>query len=336
MRSRIILTAVLVLFLSALACQPVLADQLRMNNGDVITGEISKIEDGQVFIKPAYADEFAVALPEVDSIEADQLFDVVLDDGSEAEATFEHGRDGMQALVIDGDTVSVALADVTLAVEPEPWYERTSSAEVNMTMNSGNTDSRNNLIYADTDVRLGDHRHHADLTFRRDETDGVSTKKQDLLRYNYNWLFSDPWYIGATATYERDPIKELDHRYTVGALIGRDIFNEDNRFLSISLGAGYTDEQYFTSSDSGATGLWKLDYTQDLRGGDLAFFHNHTLNYQFFGENNAIFKSNTGFRYSLLGDIYTNVSVRYDYETEPPAGTDNTDTTLVIGLGATF
>ena len=329
------ITIVLLLF-AALACPTVFADQVRMSNGDIITGEISKIEDDKVFIKPSYADEFSVTLAEVVSIEADQVFDVVLDDGSEAEATFTHGGSGMQTLVVDGTPREIALVDVTLAAEPEPWYERSSKAEINMTWNDGNTDSQNTLIYADTALRLGDHRHQGDITFRRDKTDDVYTKKQDLLRYNYNWLFSDPWYLGATATYERDPIKELEHRYTIGALIGRDIFNEDNRFLSISLGAGYTDEEYLTSSDSGATGLWKLDYTQDFRGDDLAFFHNHTLNYQFFGENNAIFKSNTGFRYSLLGDIYANVSIRYDYETEPQDGAENSDTTLVVGLGASF
>jgi ribosomal protein S1 len=44
------------------------ADQLIMKNGDVITGSISKISDGEVYIDPAYADEIAVALDEVASI----------------------------------------------------------------------------------------------------------------------------------------------------------------------------------------------------------------------------------------------------------------------------
>jgi putative salt-induced outer membrane protein YdiY len=336
MYTRIIPVAAAMLLLSALSPQSAFADQVRMSNGDIITGVISKIEDGKVFIKPPYAEEFSVDLPEVTSMEAEKTFEVVLEDGSEVEASFAHGENGMQTLVVDSGPIDIAMADLTLATEPEPYYERASKAEVNMTWNDGNTDSQSNLIYLDTALRMGEHRHQGDLTFRRDKTDDVYTKKQDLLRYNYNWLFANPWYLGATATYERDPIKELDHRYTVGVLMGRDIFNDDNRFLSISLGAGYTDEKFFTSQDSGATGLWALNYTQDFRGGNLGFFHNHTLNYQFFGENNAIFKSNTGFRYDIIGNVYSNVSIRYDYETEPPAGTENADTTLAIGLGASF
>ncbi len=68
----------------------------------------------------------------------------------------------------------------------------------------------------------------------------------------------------------------------------------------------------------------------------MAFFHNHNINYQFYGENNLIFKSNTGFRFDIINDIYTNISLRYDYETEPAAGAENDDTTFVFGVGAKF
>ena len=53
-----------------------------MKNGDIITGNISKIEDGEVYIEPSYADEFSVDLAEVVSIDADQTFEIELEDGS--------------------------------------------------------------------------------------------------------------------------------------------------------------------------------------------------------------------------------------------------------------
>ena len=325
------------LFLAAsLTPAALFADQVIMKNGDVITGDISKIEDDKVFIEPGYADEFSVVLAEVVSIETEQIFEIELDDGAKVDASFAHGQDGMQTLIIDDQQQDIAMADLVLAEEPEAWYDRNSKAEVNMTWNDGNTDSRNNLIYADTSVKLGDHRHYADLTFRRDKTDGEYTKKQDLLNYSYNWLFNEPWYMGATASWESDPIKDLDHRYTLGMIMGRDILNDDNRFLTISAGAGYSEEQYENESESGATGIWDLKYTHDFMEGDFAFFHNHNINYHFYGENNMIFKSNTGFRFDIIDDVYANISFRYDYETEPPEGAENDDTTLVIGVGAKF
>ena len=329
--------AAAVLLLSAIGFSaPAAADQLRMSNGDVISGEVSKIEGGKVFIKPAYADEFSVDLAEVVSVEADQSFTIELDDGQAAEAAFAHGEDGSQLMVVDGEQKSLQLANVSFYVEPDPWYERASKIEGNLTWNDGNTDSQNSLVFADTSIRLGDHRHYADLAFRRDKTDDVYTKKQDLFNYSYNWFFKKPWYTGITASWERDPIKDLEHRYNLGLIVGRDVFNEDGRFLTINFGGGYSEEKYGRLSEDGATALWNLRYTQDFRGGALAFFHNHNINYQLYGDDNIIFRTNTGFTFDIIEGVYANIAVRYDYETEPQQGAENDDTTLVVGVGAKF
>jgi len=312
------------------------ADQLIMKNGDVITGDITRISDGEVLIKPGYSGKFAVEIADVVSIEADKEFAVELTDGSEFNAQFAGARDGEQVLIVDGSPMTVGITDVAEAKEPEDYYHRVSHVDVNATFNGGNTDSQSTLIIADTRLKLGDHRHLAELRFRRDETDGISTKKQDLFSYQYNWLFNAPWYVGATTTFERDPIRDLSHRYTLGALAGRDLLDDSNRFLTISVGAGYSDQQIGGGSDSGSVGLWNLIYEHDFRGGDISFFHKHNLTYQFYGENNAIFKTNTGFQFDIISDIYTKISLRYDYETQPAAGASKNDTTLAIGVGAEF
>jgi putative salt-induced outer membrane protein YdiY len=324
------------LCLSFLLPAAALADQLIMKNGDIITGDISGIADDTVKIKPAYTDEFAVSLAEVASIEADETYDVVLLDGREVEARFAGAQDGRQTLIVDQAPLVVGIADITVAAPPPPYYERVTHIDLNATWRDGNTDSQNTLLYADTRLRMGQHRHLAGLTFAREEQDGIQTKKQDLLNYEYNYLLDGPWYLGATASYERDPIKELDHRYKIGGLVGRDFFNDDVRFLTASLGLGWSEEELGGVTDSGAVGLWKLIYEHKLRGGDLAFFHNHNLDYQFYGANNAIFKSNTGFRFDVFESVYANVALRYDYETEPAPGAKHYDTTLAVGLGAEF
>lgn len=313
-----------------------LADRLVMKNGDTITGDISAIGGDKVTIQPAYSDAFAVNLADVASIEADKVYEVMLQDGREVEARFAGATADQQTLIVEEQPLVVGMADIATAAPPAPYSERVSHVDLNATWNDGNTDSQNTLLFADTRWRLGVNRHLADATFAREEVNGIDTKKQDLLRYEYNRLLGGSWYVGGTASYERDPIKELDHRYTVGALVGRDIFNDNVKFLTASLGVGYSDEELAGVSDSGMVGLWKLIYEHKLSEGALAFFHNHNLNYQFYGNDNAIFKSNTGFRYDILGSLYTSVSLRYDYETEPAPGAKDYDTTLAVGVGAEF
>lgn len=316
---------------------PAFAGQVVLKNGDVITGAVTKVVDGAVYIDPDYAPEFAVDLAEVVSIEGEKTFEVELESGDQVVGTLGRGADGMATVVVDGTPMEVAIADLTQAVEPEPWYSRTSHVDVNLTENSGNTDSSNWLVFADTQLRLGDHRHLGELTFRREKIDGVTTKKQDLFNYNYNWLFSGPWYLGGMLGYERDPIKELDHRYTAGVTLGRDIFDEAHRFLTMSIGAGWSEEEFVGQpKDSGATALWNLRYTQDLFDNRVAFFHNHSINYHLYGDENMIFKSNTGLQFDVYKNIYAKASFRYDYESEPAEGAESEDTTLAIGIGAEF
>ena len=314
-----------------------LADQLVMKNGDVITGDLGKVENNKVFIKPAYAGEFSVDLSEVVSIEAEKVYEVELEGGQEVNAKFAGVTgDGQQTLIVDDAEMNVGLAQLSMAALPQPYYERVSRVDFNMTWNDGNTNNKSNLLFADTRLRMGDHRHLAELTIARDETNDVTTKKQDLARYSYNWLFRTPWYLGATGSYERDPIKDLSYRYMVGALIGRDLFKDSQKFLTFSVGMGYSEQKLAGDTDGGATALWNLIYEHKFRDGRLAFFHNENINYQFYGDNDLIVKTNTGFRFDILANLYASIAFRWDYETEPAPGTKDYDTTLAVGIGAKF
>jgi hypothetical protein len=313
------------------------ADQLVMKNGDVITGDVKKVEDNKVFVKPAYASEFSVNLEEVVSIVAEKVYEVELEDGSEVNAQFAGANEkGEQTLIVDDAEINVGVADLAMAALPRPYYDRVSHADFNATWNDGNTNNQSILFFADTRLRLGEHRHLAELTIARDESNDVTTKKQDLFRYSYNWLFNEPWYMGATASYERDPIKDLSYRYTGGLLIGRDLFRDSRKFLTFSVGMGYTEQKLGGDKDGGANALWNLVYEQKLRDGSLTFFHNENFSYQFFGDNDLILKTNTGFRFDILENLYANVAFRWDYESEPAPGTKDYDTTLAVGVGAEF
>ncbi len=311
-------------------------DRLVMNNGDVITGEIKRLEKGDVYIEPPYTDEFSVSIDDVASIESGETMEVTLEDGSEVSGQFALDSAGAQVVVVDGQTRPLLLSSLTSFDEPRDYFTRDSNIKFSTVTNSGNTDSNANEIYADTLINVGDHRHNMDLTFRRDETDDVTTKEQDLFNYQYGWMFSDPWYVGGSFTYERDPIRDLQHRYVAGLNVGRDIWDDDVKFLTFSIGVGYSEEEIADEANSGAVGLWKLDYTHDLWGGDVSFFHNHSITQNFFAADNTIFKSNTGVRTELFADIYADVTFRYDYETEPAEGASKDDTTLSIGVGASF
>ncbi len=311
-------------------------DRLVMQNGDIITGKISKLIKDEVYIDPAYADEFAVSVADVATIETDETFEVALEDDRRVDARLARGSSGVQLLLIDGEEEATSLDAIGEAVMPQEYYSRTSRIDWGLVSNSGNTETDNNLLYGETLFKVGDHRHNLDLTLRRDETDGVKTKEQDLFNYRYGWMFDDPWFVGGSFTYERDPIRELEYRYVAGANVGREIFNDGVKFMSFSVGVGYSEEEIADVTESGAVGLWAFTYNHNLFSGELEFHHTDSLTQQAYGANNTIFKSVTGFRTEFFRGISAGVSYRYDYETEPAPGASNDDTTLSIGIGAAF
>lgn len=328
----------LFVLLLAIACagNALAQDRLVMKNGDVITGNVSLIDGDDVYIEPSYADEFAVSLADVETIELDEPFEVELADETTSDAaTLTLNSAGEQVLVIDGVERPVSLGEIAEASEPEAYFDWGANVDWNTTINDGNTDSRNTLLFAQGNMKVGDHRHFGDLTFRREEQNGVRTKEQDLLNYAYNWFFNDPWYVGGSFSWERDPIRELDHRYTAGLIVGRDIFDDATKFLTFSIGVGYSDEEIGGVSESGAVGLWNLRYEHAFWDG-VDFFHNQNFSQQFYGNDNLILKTNTGFRFDIINDLYANVSLRYDYETEPAAGASKDDSTFQFGIGYSF
>jgi putative salt-induced outer membrane protein YdiY len=312
------------------------ADQVVMKNGDVISGRISRVDKNEVTIKPSYTKKFAVKRSAVLSIETEEALEVEMKNGEVVTARFAGLDEGMQVLVLEDQPTPIEIGEMAKAAVPQKWYVRESRAEAMLTVNEGNTTSRSSVFNIDTRLQLGDHRQYAKFIMRRDENNNETTKKQNRASYEYDWLFRRSWYLGATANYERDPIRDLSHRFMFGALLGHDFLDTAHSFLTIKAGAGYTDEKLGAEPTSGLTGLWEMKFRYQFGGGRLEFVHDHEIAYQDYGENNTIIRSNTGLRMDILWDIYATATYRFNYETEPAPGKFGKDSTLAFGLGAKF
>ena len=316
------------------------ADLVMMTNGDRITGEIQHIWDKDVVIEPELDDDVKVSInfENVAYIESERDFEIELTNGEEVIARFPGmNADGKQLIEIDGVSRAIDLMELYEVDEIEDYFDWESHIDFNATINKGNTDSVNTKLYADTNLKLGDHRHIADITFIREEQDHVTTADQDLFRYNYNWLFREPLFLGASLSVERDPIKDLHRRYIVGATMGRDFFNTPRTKLSGQLGLGYlTEEDTLGETQQSMVAIWILRYRQDMFSEDLEIFHDHSINSYLTGRSNTVIKTSTGVRYEITDLLYANLSLDYDYETEPAGTAENDDLRLVVGLGVEF
>jgi putative salt-induced outer membrane protein YdiY len=313
------------------------ADVLVLKNGDRITGDVKQIWDEEVSIEPEYTDEFNVDLSAVAHIESERNFEIELDSGEQVLATLSGAdENGIQMISTAEGSISVPLEEIFELDEPEKTFDFESHVDVSASLNKGNTDSYDSKARADMMLKLSDHRHIAELSIYREGVDNIPSKEQDLIKYNYNWLFSDPTFLSAQISRQSDPIIELDSRLIVSVGLGRDIFNTPRKVLSLQLGAGYQTEKSGGNSDESTVAIWSLRYKHEFFGGDLELFHNDSIVHNVSGRDNTSIKTSTGLRYEITDVLYANFSFDFDYETDPVELAVSEDITVLFGLGAEF
>ena len=317
--------------------EPVMADILVLKNGDRITGEIKRIWDADVTIEPSYADEFVVDLPAVHHIESERIFQVELADGTEYLAHFPGAdAEGNQLISVGGEIFVLPVASLFELDEPEDEFDWDSNIDLSATLNRGNTDSSNSKLYAETTLKLSDHRHIGELMLSRERQNRESIKENDQLVYHYNWLFRDPLFFAASANFQRDPIIELDQRIIFSAGIGRDFWNRPRKLLSMQIGLGGQTESIGGTRTDSTVLTFALRYRHDFFGDDLELYHNNSITHNISGRTNTSYKTTTGVKFEISDFLYANFSIDYNYETDPIDTAVSEDIAILFGGGIEF
>jgi len=308
-----------------------------MKNGDRITGDIKRIWDDDIFIEPAYADEFSVDQSDVAYMESGREFDIELADGTPAVATLSGAdTEGNQILVIDGVEQSVPLAQLKELDEPEKFSDWEIRGDINTTINKGNTDSEAYLLTLYAMYKHDRQRHITDIRLSREYQSGEQIKNNDFLRYNLNYEVADPWFFGASGSYESDEFKNLDFRYNLVPALGYNFWDDANRRFNIQLGAGYQNEKTTSSQTDGAVAAMILRFNYKFSEPDLQLYLDNTTTKAFYGRKNAVTQFVTGLRYELTDLLYTNLELALDYESQPVDGAENEDLAILFGFGLEF
>ncbi|MEE4383842.1 MAG: DUF481 domain-containing protein, partial [Pseudomonadales bacterium] len=308
-------------------------DVILLKNGDRISGDISRIWDGEVFIEPSYADEFAVDLSEVAGIDSDEVLDLSLDDRSELTGQLVLDEAGDQYLLASTTRTPLDLARIDIAEEPLVGRDFEANVDFATNVSSGNADTANLFGSSRVLARFGKHRNTARLAIDRAEDNGAPIKDQLDLSYRYAWLFADDWFVETGAGFRSDPVRDLDRRITVGAGIGHDLILQSWRRLQLAAGPTLVRERIGSREEDSVAFSWVHEYQQDFLSGNVEFFHRLQVLSYLSGRDNDVFDASTGMSIDVLDDFYVNLQLDVNYETNPAPGNVNEDITYRIGVG---
>ncbi|MCY4014821.1 MAG: DUF481 domain-containing protein [Gammaproteobacteria bacterium] len=217
-------------------------------------------------------------------------------------------------------------------------------ADLAATTATGNTET-SDLNFVASATRTGEHLDHVlGAAWHRGEVADVATSEQLLakdqldLNYDLRWKYKESWYAVASFEYFRDPIKDIDRRYTGGAGFGHTFWTSTRGTLSTDGGVSQVFEKLASvaeasTSESNPALRWSLSYQHWLAPERLELFHNNQVLHILASDRGTVWDSDTGLRLHVNGRWQAGVRLDLQHETTPAAGRGRTDLAYAVSLG---
>lgn len=317
------------------------ADEVRLKNGDKLTGQVVKMEADKLILKTTYAGEIIINWQEVAAVMTDASVKVVLKDETALEGNTEDVEDGKMKL----DTgkleapATFNLADVK-AINPEPvkTVKITVRANASVTNERGNTQSDNYYLDGEFVARTKKNRYKIGGEFTNEKADGVTTSQNWVAYGNYSHFLNEKWYLFADTLSEHDEFKDLNLRSTLGAGAGYQFFETPLLNLSISVGLSMVDENFDLAEDNDySAGQWSVNYDQYFFDKFVQFFHVNTGFISLEDANDWFLKTRTGLRFPLYKGLTATLQYNFDWDNQPSVAAETEeDTKFIFLLGYEF
>ncbi len=317
------------------------AGQVKLRNGDRVSGRIMRLEEQKLVLKTDYAGEIGISWEQVASVRADEKIEVVLGDGSSFQGhtvAFEEGKMTLKAEKLKAP-ITFDLADVE-AINPKvkPALRLTARTNVGIYRESGNTDSENYRLDASFVARTDKSRFGVGGEVNREKTGDVDTVRNWLAHANYDYFVSKRWYWHINTLMENDELADLDLRSTLGTGMGYQVFETETLNLSFSMGPSYVDENFISAPDNSySAGQWGVNYDQYFLDNSVQLFHNQTGYVSLESSSDWFVKARQGVRFPLYKGLTGTLQYNYDYDHKPsPTATEKYDSKIMFLLGYEF
>ena len=185
-------------------------------------------------------------------------------------------------------------------------------------------------------VRNRLNRHIFDWRTEQEDDDEKRIKDHWQLKYDYNRFLSPKWYLSGSGGWEKDQIKDLEYRVTLGLGLGHQFWDEPELNLRAELGASEIWEKFEDPGDRKKTPAahWALHYDQ-LFWEKVTLFHDQDI-FRRIRSNSWLLHTATGVRYKLSDLLHMSIRYEFDCDEVPQTGKKKDDSALLFGLGASW
>jgi len=327
------------MLLLALFSQSVLADTLKLKNGDVLTGKVIKKETNKLVFETKYAGEIKVLWSEIATLNTDNPVKVVMEDDDSFEATLQKQSLGQVKAVNTGLKMSKALAlnEVTY-INPSPEVSGEGvawkgHANLGGAITQGNSDTSALRFDTEAIARTKKNRLTLGGNINRAKSNDESTEFNSRAYTQLDHFISKKWFVYANASGEHDKFRDIKLRSNVGAGSGYQIFERPDLNLSVEGGLNYVHVDYKEAEDeSYPTARWALKYDQ-LLFANVKLYHQHEVLVSLENTADTLVFTKTGLRVPIAKNLNASTELNVDYDNEPADGRERLDKTLLFSVG---
>lgn len=323
-------------------------DTIVMKNGDRLTGEVKRLEQGILYVETDYfSGSVGVDWLQVEKVDSKATFQIVLSDGkrltgaiSKVEAATAPGKD----LIVSAEGVEVPIpvpsADV-VEIESQKqnfWRQLKGSIDLGYNYTSGNSQSSlNSSASAQYDATHWAAGSSYTAAFSG-QTGGATTNLFEVQSFGQRFLNRNSFLVGLS-DFLHSSQQDLNLRTTLGGAYGRYFIRNNQNELKWLIGADYTRASYQSGLNQPTQQNAEL-----LLGAEYEVFHfdRYTLQSQFLAFpglsdlGRVRLTTNDVLSIKLSNKFRWNFSFWDNFDSRPPLNAKKNAQGLSTGMGWTF
>lgn len=317
-----------------LAALPARADEVRLSNGDRITGETVSLTDGTLSFKTDVG-ELKIPWGDVTSLAIDSAMFVTVGINPPILTAFDAADASGNVILMPGGPV--ALADIVALSPRQPGWVITGGAGAGAVQTSGNTRVNNLRLAGDVMVKRASNRYTASTAATHADDRGAETARNWTATAKYDRFLTGRLFANANAVFTNDRFRDIDLRTALGAGLGYQLIDAARVKLTGSGGIGSVKEDFISIADDRYTAAYESAGLQVELVPRLAqLFHAHDGYYQVTAGDKKFFRTQNGIRFTIAGGLVTTIQHDLDYDRRPAPGRKQVDRTFSLALGYRF
>jgi putative salt-induced outer membrane protein YdiY len=319
-------------------------DVVVMKNGDKLTGEIKKLENGVLYFKAAYmVDSVQLDWARVDHVESKDQYYVFLTDGERPKGAMESAegdKDSLTILSATGATEARKSEIVSIVpVEDSFAAQLTGSVDFGFSF-TGGTDATQSTFSGEVGYRSESWTADLNGSSVFSRQNGSRNSGRNTLDFMYLRYLNERWFTGVTLDLLNSQQQELSLRTSAGIGLGRDLIRKATASMQVLAGPVFSNEIY---SSSVMNQSHKREAEAQVR---LLFSKYAFKTLQFTGQVYAFpnlttlgrvrMGAESNVTLEIVRNLYWKLGVYENYDTRPPENTPKNDFGTSTSLGWKF